>query len=125
MEALAFIFFIAIFLIPFGYLIYIKSSISNYIGQQEETNNQIKKTLNDKKFNQSQTFYLDDCITYNQENSCKKFISIDKNENKICLVDYSTKKTYISNLNDIVNYTVYENGGNFETIGAYGSILFG
>ncbi|MBP3432045.1 MAG: hypothetical protein J6K39_04255 [Clostridia bacterium] len=70
-------------------------------------------------------FYLTDNFTYNQTHECKKQLLVDSGSKKIILVDYDSGKFLIIDFNEIVNYEIYENGGNVTTGAAAGGWFVG
>lgn len=55
-------------------------------------------------------------------------IVVDNEGHKICLVDYLSKRYYIINFDELLNYELYENGSvvtNGTTIGGFGIGIFG
>lgn len=122
------VFFVVFFLGLSFYLAIHQSKTSSIIKAQEEINNKANKFLQENNFNQSKAFCLNDNVTYNKDDSYKKYISIDNENRKICLIDYSQDKLLIVGFEEILNYEIYENGSQ-QTFGgnAYGfwSGLFG
>lgn len=92
-------------------------NLSNVRKQQEEINKKANSYLEEMKFLQNKTFYLNDYTTYNQSSSCKKFISVDNENKKVCLINYNKGNLIIVGFDEILNYEVYENGSQ-QTIGA-------
>lgn len=90
---------------------------------QIATNSKIKDKLKSFNFNISKIYYLNDYSTIEEPNDYKKFIAIDKDEKKVCFVDYKIGTPIIVEFKDIVNYEVYENSST-ATVGGttnYGS----
>lgn len=104
------------------------SNLSNIRKRQEEINSKANQSIQNTEFKQTKIFFLNDYATYNQGNSCKKYISIDNENRKICLVDYSKGSLLIVGFDEILNYEIYENGSQ-QTVGGnvngFWSGLFG
>lgn len=95
---------------------------------QEILNLKVNNYLMDKNFNCTKKFYITDNFTYKKSKSYKKFLAIDNENKKLCLVDYCKCSVSIVDLNEIVNYEIYENGSSVVTgggIGSWGAGLFG
>jgi hypothetical protein len=86
---------------------------------QLEINKKAKEVLSQSKFCATKVFLLNDRITYNQNDSYKKFIAIDLENKKAAFVDYESGNTIIVNFQDILNYELYENG---DTVTSGGNI---
>ena len=97
----------------------------NRSSTQKETNKKVLKTLQDNNFNISKVFYINDNFTYTEEVECKKFIAIDKDNKKICLVNYVSNSLLIVNFNEILNYEIYENGNTHTSGGGLGGFVGG
>lgn len=91
-------------------------NLSNIRKQQESINKKANDSLANMDFKVTKTFYLNDYATLKYSNSCKKFISIDDVGKKICLIDYNKGSLIVVNMNEILNYEIYENGSN-QTVG--------
>lgn len=102
-------------------------NMSNIRKRQEEINNQVKESLRIASFKPNRVFYLSDYATSGKPCQCKKYIGVDSENKKICLIDYDKGKLLIVNFDEISDYEIYENeslqtfGGNG---GAYGAGLF-
>ena len=128
-----FLIYWSVFLVVFigGLLIVLlvqQSNLSNIRKRQEEINNKANQSIQNTEFKQTKIFFLNDYATYNQNNSCKKYISIDNENKKICLIDYSKGSLLIVGFDEILNYEIYEKGSQ-QTIGGnvngFWSGLFG
>lgn len=128
-----FLIYWSVFLVVFlgGLLIVLAvqhANLSNIKKRQEEINNKANHSIQNTEFKQTKIFFLNDYATYNQGNSCKKYISIDNENKKICLIDYSKGSLLIVGFDEILNYEIYENGSQ-QTIGGnvngFWSGLFG
>lgn len=128
-----FLIYWSVFLVVFlgGLLIVLAvqhANLSNIKKRQEEINNKANQSIQNTEFKQTKLFFLNDYATYNQGNSCKKYISIDNENKKICLIDYSKGSLLIVGFDEILNYEIYENGSQ-QTIGGnvkgFWSGLFG
>ncbi len=86
------------------------SNLSNIKRRQEGINNKANIAIQNTEFKQSKIFYLNDYATYNQNNFCKKYIAVDSENKKICLVDYLNGSLLIVGFDEILNYEIYENG---------------
>lgn len=96
--------------------------------EQYEINRKTIDYLQTHGFNVSKIFYITDSYTYNKENPYKKMVVADNEGKKICLIDYISKKHYIIDFKEFLNYELYENGGNVtngSAIGGMGIGVFG
>lgn len=121
-------FLIVFFAILIAVLIVKQVNLSNIRKQQEELNKKVDILLQNAKFKQTKVFFLNDHATHDQDNSCKKHISIDNKNKKICLIDYTKGSLLIVGFNEILNYEIYENGSQQiegGNIGGLWSGLFG
>ena len=108
-------------------LIINQSQISNIRKRQEEINLNVEEYLQNNNFNITKRFYLKDNATYNQDKDCKKFIAVDNNSKKLCLINYQKSSMFIVDFKDILNYEIYENGSNSTfggNIGGFGAGIF-
>lgn len=121
--------FAFVFLVVLCSVLFYQSSKNKANGNEQFAIN--KKTLEylqSSKFIISKIFYITDSHSYNKENSYKKMIVVDNEGHKICLVDYLSKRYYIINFDELLNYELYENGSvvtNGTTIGGFGIGIFG
>ena len=112
--------------VMFGVLLFSKdlTICKNQANINIEANNFIKNA----DFKISKKFYINDYETHNQSNDCKKFIAIDSENKKICLIDYKLCRVILANFNEILNYEIYENGNSVTFgvgLGALWSGFFG
>lgn len=109
--------FIVVFFGALSIILGVRSSkLSRIREEQEEINDKAKKLIQDTKFKQTKILFLNDYATLNQDESCKKFISIDSENKKICLIDYSKESLVIVGFDEVLNYEIYENGSQ-QTVG--------
>lgn len=126
------IYCLVVLIVIFGALFIIliaqQANCSSIRKRQEQINNKANQSMQNVEFKQTKIFFLDDYATQNQSNSCKKYISIDNENKKICLVDYSKGSLLIVGFDEILNYEIYENGSQ-QTVGGnangFWSGLFG
>lgn len=105
-----------------------QSEISNMIKNQTEINSKVNNSLNDTGFKTTKKFVLNDIATYNKDDSCKKFMAVDNDNKKICLIDYEKGSVLVVDFNEILNYEIYENSSNQTVggnIGGLGAGFFG
>ncbi len=128
-----FVIYWLVFLVVFiGVLVIIlavhQSGVSNARKNQESINLKANDTLKNSNFSITKKFFLNDYATYNQPDTCKKFIAVDNDNRQICFIDYDKGSLFIVNFNEILNYEIYENGSNATTggsIGGFGTGFFG
>lgn len=86
------------------------SNTKSNCARNEELNKKINEYLKDNDIKVSKTVYLSDYWTYNRADIFKKQISVSAEGKKIILMDYESQKLSVVDLDDIVNYEIYENG---------------
>lgn len=96
--------------------------------EQYEINQKTLEGLKKQNFAVSKIFFITDSHSFNKENLCKKMIVVDNTVQKVCLIDYLSKKYYVMKYDEIINYELYENKimvTNGAKIGGLGVGLFG
>lgn len=102
-----------------------QSNANSNRNKQQDINIKAKEYLSNSKFNASKIFYLNDNNTHDQSNSYKKFIAVDNDNSKLCLVDYEKGNMLIVGFEEILNYKIYENGSNSTSGGNIGGLWGG
>lgn len=114
---LSIIIFIILFITPFMILIIRAAYLAQICKKQQEINSHVDDLLKSANFNVSKKLYLNDNLTFNEStNDCKKFIAVDQENKKICLINYTENNMLIIDFNEFLNYEIYENGTS-ETVG--------
>lgn len=96
--------------------------------EQYEINQKTLENLKKQNFVVSKIFYITDSHSFNKENLYKKLIVVDNVAQKVCLINYLSKKYYVMNFDEIINYELYENKSmvtNGAKIGGLGLGVFG
>ena len=121
--------FVAVFLIVLCGVLFYQSSKNKANGNEQfEVNKKSLEYLQTHNFKLSKIFYLTDSHSYNKDNHYKKIIVADNENKQICFIDYLSKKYYVVNFHELLNYELYENDSmvtNGGAIGGWGVGVFG
>ncbi len=114
-------FFVIIFFLA---LVIIKNTDSSKPFKQKcrEVNEGVIRVLKEKGFKSTKVFYMASPKT-GENNIEKMILCVDKNNNKLALVDYQSKECVIANYNDVVSFKVNENNG-VQTKQVTGTTIF-
>lgn len=102
-----------------------KKSKEDCSEKQRELNLQVIKVLEDTNFKPTKFFYISDDCSFDKINEYKKIVIIDENNSKACFINYENGETMIVGFNEILNYEIYENGGQIYSGGAFGGMFGG
>ena len=129
-----------IYLIVFGIFLFVggivalcllgsnSSRTNNSRSFQESVNKNVVQYLNKENITISKIYYLNDYLSWNQADSCKKLVFVNKANKIIYFINYETRKIIKVNFNEFLNYEIYENGGAITTGGTlygYTTSIFG
>ena len=107
------------------FLIVQQINLSNIRKRQEKINTQSKLGIQKLDFKQNKVFYLNDYASYNQSELYKKYISVDIENKKICLIDYDKGNLFVINFEEFLNCEIYENGSHQLVGGNIGGLCSG
>lgn len=99
--------------------------ISKTRKRQFEINQNVKSYLRKEGFTTTSVFYFSDQATFNKSNDYKKMLAVDDVKKKFALVDYSSRRVFIADYKEFLNYEIYENSHMVISGGAIGGFGLG
>ena len=97
------------------------SKVSSNRNVQESLNKKVVQYMNNEKITVDKIYYLNDYLSWNQADSCKKLVLVNKSNKCIYFIKYDTMKISKVQFSEVLNYEIYENGGAITT----GGMLYG